>query len=592
MDSISRTGRRPSRRFVAFSIATAIIVIAGLVVSFVRSAPGQLGSSSEASPTPSADRPAAGKTIYVAKGGRVDADGSERDPLPTITAAVSKSKGGGTIVVAGGRYHEELKIENRPGLTITARAGEKVWLDGSEAVTNWAKEGNVWVAPNWLVEFDHSPTYHWGAPDNTKVGWAFLNPRFPMAAHPDQVWMDNTPQRQVASLSQVGPDTFFVDYDNRKLYLGNDPTARSVRASSLAQALRIRSPFVTVHGIGVRRYAPSVPHMGAITIEADDATLDHVDIVRNATTGLHVMSRRATLRDLVVEENGMLGITATGGDDLELDGVIVRRNNTEHFNPSPAAGGVKIGRTTGVKVHDSAFERNDGTGLWFDESVYDVEIFRSSIIGNGAHGLSLELSGKADIVGNVIADNAGNGAKINDANDVRIWNNTFVGSDRPINVAQDNRDIDAQGSHRDVSVPATWQTHSVQIRNNIIAGSSGNCLLGVEDFSGRWTAADMDVTALGNIYWRPANRDPKWLVVWSRGAKDPHVFRNLGEFRNMVAQEAQGTLFTGEPVLSGDYRPTAAVTAMISTVAQPLPADLAAKLELPEGTQHLGVWQE
>jgi hypothetical protein len=592
MDSMAKLGRRPSRRFIALSIVTAVIVIAGLVVSFVRSAPGQFGSTSQSSPTPVADRPAAGKTVYVAKNGRSDATGSEQDPLPSITAAVSKSKAGGTIVVAGGRYHEELKIENRPGLTITARAGETVWLDGTAPVTNWVKEGNIWVAAGWRTEFDHSPTYKWGAPDNTKVGWAFLNPRFPMAAHPDQVWVDNAPQRQVASEGEVTADTFFVDYDNRKLYLGSDPTDRSVRASTLTQALRIRSPFVTVRGIGVRRYAPSVPHMGAVTVEADDATLDHVDIIRNATTGLHVMAKGATLRELTVEENGMLGITATGGDDLELDRVIVRRNNTEHFNPSPAAGGVKIGRTTGVKVYDSAFERNEGTGLWFDESVYDVEVFRSSMIGNGAHGLSLELSGKADIVGNVIADNAGNGAKINDANDVRLWNNTFVGSDRPINVAQDDRDLDAQGSHRDASVPATWQTHSVQVRNNIIAGSAGNCLLCVEDFSGRWTAADMDVTALGNIYWRPASKDPKWLVVWSRGAKDPHVFRNLSEFRNTVAQEAQGTLFTGEPVLSGDYRPTSAVTAMISTVAQPLPADLAAKLELPDGTQHLGIWQE
>jgi hypothetical protein len=102
----------------------------------------------------------------------------------------------------------------------------------------------------------------------------------------------------------------------------------------------------------------------------------------------------------------------------------------------------------------------------------------------------------------------------------------------------------------------------------------------------------MDVTALGNVYWRSDNRSPKWLVVWSRGSKDPHVFTSLTQFRTTVAQEADGSLFSGEPILSGDFRPTPAVADLVETVAQPLPADLAVALGVPEGTKQLGAWHE
>lgn len=100
----------------------------------------------------------------------------------------------------------------------------------------------------------------------------------------------------------------------------------------------------------------------------------------------------------------------------------------------------------------------------------------------------------------------------------------------------------------------------------------------------------MDVTALGNVYERPNAASPKWIVVWSRRAKDPYVFRTVDEFRRTVHQEESGALLEGTPALTDDYRPRPILTKLVTEIAQPLPDDLAQLAGVPAGTRHLGAW--
>lgn len=542
-------------------------------------------------PSPTPEPTSQAPPIHVAMTGRDTSSGGSQAPLRTIGAAIAKARAGGTVVVHTGSYHEELKIENRDRLKIIAAPRSEVWLDGSVAVTDWAEGESMWVASGWRTKFDRSPTYDWGMPDNEEEGWVFVNPEHRMAAHPDQVWVGSNRQEQVESLTQLDRDSFFVDYGEQKLYLGSDPGKKPVRASTLTQALRIRSAGVVIRGIGVRNYAPSVPHMGAVTVEAPSVTLDTMAIVENATTGVHVLESGVRLTDVTVARNGMIGLTATHADGLSLAHVVARENNLERFNSSPAAGGVKIGRTSNVVVSDSTFTDNFGTGLWFDESVYNIGVFGSRMTDNTGHGMSLELSGKADVANNVFAHNDENGVKINDTDDVRLWNNTFVDNNRPINVVQDNRDIDPQGSYRDPSLSLTWQSRNVELRNNVVSGSTGNCLVCVEDYSDRFRARELNVTAAGNVYHRSDNRSPKWLVVWARGPKEPYIFANLGQFRGTVGQETPGLLLTQPAVVPSTYAPTEAVLRSVGAVAQPMPDDLASRVGVPAETKHLGAWR-
>lgn len=580
-------------------MSVAAVVSLALVLGALALPYGMSWLDREAPAKISASSVAETRTIHVALDGDDAAAGTAAEPKRTLTAAVRASNGGDTIEVHAGTYHEELKIENRPGLHLVAAPGAEVWLDGSVEVDGWVADGERWVADGWTVEFDSSPTYSWGTPDHDQPGWGFINPEHPMAAHPDQVWLDGEPQLQVGSRGEVRTGAFYVDYDSDELVLGSDPTGRTVTASALTRALRVRSPGMVVRNIGIRKYAPSVPHMGALTVEASNVILDGISVTDNATTGVHVLSTGVRLEDVELIRNGMLGLSATEANGLELVRISARENNAERFNPSPAAGGVKIGRSSDVDIRDSVFSDNYATGVWLDESVYDVSLVGSRMIDNARHGVSIELVGEVVVAGNLVARNGGNGLKLTNSEDVGVWNNTFVDNNRSINVVQDDRDIDPRGSFRDADLPLTWQTQDIDIRNNVLvrtgavpvpADDRRTCLLCVEDYSGRWTAAEMDVTALGNVYQRPDATTPRWIVVWSRRDKDPYVFRTVEDFRRTVNQEGLSREFTGTLALSEDLRPLPALEALYTSVAQPLPRDVAEVAGKQAGEQHLGAW--
>ena len=152
-----------------------------------------------------------------------------RRPCKTLAAAVAKAATGQTIVLRAGTYHEFVVVNK--DVTIQSYPHEPVWLDGSSAVTGWARSGATWKVGGWTTKFDSSPSYTRGSSGSTAAGWSFINPSYPMAAHPDQVWIDGVAQAQVSSLSGVSAGKFYVDYASNSLYFGSDPTGHAVRAA-------------------------------------------------------------------------------------------------------------------------------------------------------------------------------------------------------------------------------------------------------------------------------------------------------------------------------------------------------------------------
>ncbi len=210
---------------------------------------------------------------------------------------------------------------------------------------------------------------------------------------------------------------------------------------------------------------------------------------------------------------------------------------------------------------------------------------------NAVHGISVELSGAVLVAGNVVADNGESGLKVNDTSDVSIWNNTFTGNDREVDIVQDDRDLDPQGSHLDHSLPLTFRNGPVVLRNNVFAQTArgSDCLLCVEDYSGRMSAEDMRVSARGNLYQRPSADRPATLVRWSRG-EDAIAFSSFGAFRSATGQEQPGRLVSGKRVLRGDDRVTRAVDRLARRIARPLPTSLATRLGVARGSRRLGAW--
>jgi hypothetical protein len=152
--------------------------------------------------------------------------------------------------------------------------------------------------------------------------------------------------------------------------------------------------------------------------------------------------------------------------------------------------------------------------------------------------------------------------------------------------------VNPSGSYHDPSLPLPWVNREITIRNNVVAraGAGSDCLLCVQDYTGRWTAEQLDVTADSNVYQRVDSRSPSGLVLWSRGPGAPAVFATIQHFKVATGQERSHLLLTGRPAVTATYRPTAAVRGHARQVAQPLPAWIAHLTRRPAGSHWLGAW--
>lgn len=557
-------------------------------------APGVLTAGSAAVGSTSYAVPA--NAVFVAASGGSDNNaGTKGAPFKTLTKALAAAPAGSTIVLRAGSYHETVVVQQAKRVTIQSYPKEAVWLDGSEPVSGFQKSGNTWVRSGWTKVFDHSPTYSRGKPDYTQKGWIFLNPDYPMAAHPDQVFIAGVAQTQVASAAKVVPGTFFFDEAARKLIIGSDPTAKEVRASTLQRAVTIRAPKTVIQGIGIRRYAPSMPDMGALRVDdvATGVTLTDVTLTEISTMGMSAVASGLTLTRVTSSANGFIGIQVTYADGMRASSVLVSDNNSENFNYTPAAGGFKVVRSRDVWVDSSIIRSNKGTGLWFDESVYDATVTNSTITGNYHHGLMFELSEKVVAANNYIANNAQAGIKLYSTGVGEIWNNTLIDNKRNIDLTQDTRvasNTSAAGHDPRRPLPdptVSWRLRDVNIGNNVLgrAITGTDCLLCVQDNLREKTGAQLKIAVTGNLFQRSAVTSPKVMFHWPNGAAGTVNYNSLSEFARASGQKG-GFEFNGAMDAAGTVAAPTLAAATALTVA--VPSAVAAKARIPAAAGVLG----
>jgi parallel beta-helix repeat protein len=527
-------------------VALILVIVGGvIVVGELSSRPAAVTPPAGAAPLGSISYPAPKDALFVSPKGSDQASGTKAAPLRSVQQAITLAGSGQTIVLRAGSYHQRVTVAGGKAVTIQPYLKEVVWFDGSAVVSNWRQDGGVWISDGWTTQFDSSPTFERGAPDNTEPGWIFLNPQYPLAAHPDQLWIDGKEQNQVAAVADVVPGTFAVDVVTSRLYLGSDPTGREVRSSDKTKAVSIQSANSILRGVGIRRYGTSVPGFGAVTVEAPGVVVDNLLIEQNATTGLFVGAARATVRHVTVRDNGMMGMGANYADDLQVTGLLATGNNTQHFNNAPVSGGFKLTRSRTVTIENSRFNDNFGPGLWFDQSDFDANVVANDISGNHGHGLILEISARFVVAGNTISHNRDNGIKLNDTSKVQIWNNTITANGIDLRIVQDLRrasDPSIPGHdprQRQPDPNMTWVISAIAVSNNVFSGATGDSVVSVEDYSGEYTAEQLGVALDGNAYQRQGASSPKQLIKWSRGKGDPN-YATLAAFTRATKQEKNG----------------------------------------------------
>jgi hypothetical protein len=522
--------------------------------------------------------------VFVSASAANEGNGSKSSPFKTVARAIAAADSGDTLVLRGGTYHEYVEVKGGKRLTIQSYPGEAVWFDGSEKISSWKKTGDDWVVGGWNYDFDTSPTFIKGAPDNTHESTKFLDPAFPLAAHPDQVWVDGKALTEVGSRSAVKAGTFYVDRGSDQLFLGTDPSGRDVRASTLQLGIDVMSEGSVVRGIGVQRYATSVWQKAPLLAQASNVTIENVVTRDNAASGIAAARGTGiTFRNVTLSGNGRSGGGATYTDRFTFEDSLVEDNNVQRFKGSPSSGGFKIGRSRDVTFTDNDFLANRTTGLWFDESVYDGTVTGNRISGNGS-GLALELSQKIVVADNILDNNETYGLHIQNTGDVQVWNNTIVENDRgPVNIVQDERrqsNLKYQGhdprqSLPDMTVP--WLTKNITVANNVLGGSVESGMLHVLDQEKRLTAEDMRVTTNGNLYQNPT-QGGYTVVRWADGAAGPSYYRSLDAFSAATGQEKRSEMLTSSTAVNGDFTLTREASGLARSISLPLPSSLSGLL--------------
>jgi hypothetical protein len=581
-------------------------VLTASLAALVLAVPALSPTSAEAAasrPADTAGSLAVGKARYAVPSGAVFASpsgsdanaGTQSKPVRTITRALALVPSGGTVVLRAGTFHEQVTI-SKAGVTVQNYPGEAVWLDGTVPVTSWQTEGSIWKHTGWTARFDSTPSFTKGQADGTAEGWKFINPSYPMAAHPDMVFRNGVSMRQVQDKAQVKPNTntFWLDTAASVLYIGANPSGAQMRATNLAKAISVRASGVNLKGFGVRRFGNSIWHIGGVTLEGTSNRMANMVVEQMATIGVGAINADAVFDHVTVRANGLLGIHAATSDRLRILYASVTSNNTEHFHTAPVSGGIKVGRLRTVTVSRSNLSGNLGPGFWADQSVYDSRLVSNNIDSNYGAGVFLEISAKAVAIDNLVTRNKGNGFKVNNTSDVRLWNNTVLANNRQINIVADSRlasNTDWGHDPRHPNDPTmTWVLGPVQLRNNVIGrAASGNCILCVEDYTFKRSAEEIGVSTARNLYNRPTGT-PQWHHVWSSGSTNPDVFNNLASFRRETGEEAYSLTYEGsmQVSLAGALNPTPRAAGVKASAL--LPSDLAKLVGQPTGARQMGVW--
>lgn len=513
----------------------------------------------------------AGATFVDPARGNDSATGTQSAPFRTVAKAISSSSNGGTIILRAGTYHESVTVDKT--VTIQNYPREVAWFDGSRSVSNWTKSGSTWVSSGW------TPTFSSSMGGDSAFRARFLASGYPMAANPDQVFIDGKAQRQVGSSGSVASGAFYVDGGGDKLYLGSDPSGRDVRASDLAQAIRVIAPNTVLRGFGVRRYATPYESRGAVQMDATGGTFSHMLIQDNATIGLALSKYDKVVDHVVVERNGMMGVGLDRGDRFTASNSILRDNNSEHFKPQPVAGGIKITSTNTLRLENNdVSDNNEGLGIWLDVYSSNFTIAGNTLKDNGEVQMEIEMSANGIVANNDVRGGT-TGIRIYDSEKVKVFNNEIgTYSLFAFNISQDARWKSSAKSGFSLKVNA------IAFSNNVI-GCGKTFQFYARDGETNISADKMSLTITGNLFSkRVATSDPT-MVAWGAGDNSTVVRYEtpaaLAAAKNSGWSNAQtSTCGTVESM-------SAAVSAAAGT-ATPLPSDVAAAMRTQAGRKIVG----
>jgi hypothetical protein len=308
-------------------------------------------------------------------------------PGANVQSIVNANPEGTTFVFSAGTY----RLQSIQPLNGDIFVGQNnPILSGAQVLTAFTRQGNYWVAG--------------GQTQQGQLAGSCL-PQYPMCQYPEDLYFDNVPLLHVASVSAVGPGSWYFDYPNHNIYFFDNPNGHVVEASVTRSAFSGPAANVSISGLTVEKYA--VPaQFGAIGDQypGPNWTVTNNEVRWNHGTGINLATgSQANLN--YCHHNGDKGIGGSGTNIL-AEGNQVSFNSWAGFDPGWEAGGMKFGLTTNLIVRGNSVNHNAGPGIWADVGNINT-LIESNVVTNNTYGSGIvdEISYSAIIRYNTVSYN-------------------------------------------------------------------------------------------------------------------------------------------------------------------------------------------
>lgn len=396
-----------------------------------------------------------GKTYYVAPNGKDESEGNNIDYPTTIESAIKRVVSGDVIIMRGGIYRTGNLTFNQ-GITIQPYDDEQPIIKGTLIATDWKKVSDSLWYTNWEYFFPAGPEDWWHKEKEEKHTplHRFNN---------DAVFVNGKFLESAGNVECVDTDSFYVDYNDKKIYIGVDPKDKLIEITAFRKAIYRttdecygrksdgRGPVI--RGLEITQFPDTMVHISGYYPDGFSVETDHGNDVigtrlENCTfsdcfrIGVFLIGDSIVMKNCKIVNSNTEGLYIVASDDVLLEKNVFEHNNIEKwtgFYP----GAVKIfNQSYRVICRDNLILNHpNSNGVWYDVGNVDGVFVNNWVEGVGNvnrtfsfrylwpsyNGFFFEISKGAICAGNVFV-NCDFGTMVLNSDSVEVYNNTYVNS--------------------------------------------------------------------------------------------------------------------------------------------------------------------
>ena len=400
--------------------------------------------------------PSNAKAIYyVAPDGDASQPGTELAKPTTIEKAIEKVVTGDVLILRGGTYRTGNLIFNQ-AITMQPYKNEKPILKGTFVAATWEKlRNNLWVT-TWEHFFPSAPADWWRVTRES-----MFTPLYKF--NDDMVFVNGKFLHAAGWPGEVDENSYCIDYQNKLVYIGTDPTNKLVEITAFNVALHRTTEAIhgkqsdkkgpSIRGITFTQYAYRAIEIDGYnpeevspeTAHGKDVvgtTIEHCEISYCSRVAGYFRGDNFIMRHCKISDTSTEGVYVLSSSNVLLERNIFARNNIENITGYyPAA--VKIfNQCYRVTCNDNlVIDHPNSNGIWYDVGnvdgvftnnwIQDVGKNDDEVSGNqlwpSQNGFFFEISKRAVCAGNVFV-NCDHGVMSLNSSDVQFYNNTFINS--------------------------------------------------------------------------------------------------------------------------------------------------------------------